>query len=117
LKTLLSVVAILSLATFLSAQQTPSPQPDNQPPSTQSDSGAQQTVDAQNQRSAKSFEGTIARSGDKLVLQDSATQVSYQLDNQGKAKKYEGQKVKVTATMDSNTNTLHVVDIAPSDNR
>jgi hypothetical protein len=72
----------------------------------------QQPVDSQ---SARSFQGKIAKSGDKLVLQDSATSQSYQLDDQDKAKQFEGKSVKVTGTMDSTTNTLHVVDIASAD--
>jgi hypothetical protein len=111
-KRILTAVAMLGLASFglnLSAQQTPS---------TQDRTGsAQQQVDTQNQQSSRSFEGKIAKSGDKLVLQDSSTQTAYQLDDQSKAKQYEGKSVKVTATMDPNTNTLHVVDITPSEGR
>lgn len=111
MKRILTVVAMLGLASFglnLSAQQTPS---------TQDRTAAQQQVDAQNQQSSRSFEGKIAKSGDKLVLQESSTQTAYQLDDQTKAKQFEGKSVKVTATMDPNTNTLHVVDITPSESR
>jgi FlaG/FlaF family flagellin (archaellin) len=107
MKRLLLVVAVLGLAGLLSAQQTPS---------TQTNTGAQQQANTQSQQqSAQSFEGTITKSGDKLVLQDTATQASYQLDDQAKAQQFEGKKVKVMATMDPNTNTLHVVEIAPSE--
>ena len=114
MKRFLSVVAIaavVGLGTNLIAQQAPA--------TSQPDNGAQQQqVDTQSQqKSAQSFEGTITKSGDKLVLQDTATQASYQLDDQSKAKQYEGKKVKVMATMDPNTNTLHVVDISPSASR
>ena len=113
MKRLLSVVAVLVFAGFalsLSAQQTPS--------AATQDNTAQQPVDTQGQqRPAQSFEGKITKSGGKLVLQDNATQASYQLDDQEKAKQYEGKKVKVMATMDANTNTLHVVDITPSESR
>lgn len=122
MKQLLAVVALLGLTGLgLSAQETTSPQttPSAQTtPSTQTTPTAQnpttipqQSTDAQTQQS---FEGKITKSGDKLILKDNATQASYQLDDQVKAKQYEGQNVKIMATMDPNTNTLHVVDITPS---
>ena len=112
MKRLLAVVAMLGMTGFglnLSAQQ---------PPAAQTEDSTQQKVGTQNQqRSAQSYEGKITKSGDKLVLQDSASQTAYQLDDQAKAKPFEGQTVKIMATMDSSTNTLHVVDITPSTNR
>ena len=112
MKRMLTVLAMLGLTSFglnLAAQQTASPQ--SQPP----DATQQQPVDSQN--SAQSFEGKITKSGDKLVLQDASSQATYQLDDQDKAKQFKGQNVKITATMDPNTNLLHVVDIAPSESK
>jgi len=109
-KRILTGIALLGLASFaasLSAQQTSTPQ--NQTGT------AQQQVDTQSQ--TQNFEGKITKSGDKLVLQDASTQAAYQLDDQDKAKQYEGQKVKVVATMDASTNTLHIVNITPSESR
>ena len=115
MKRLLSIVAMLGLTGLglnLAAQQTPST------PSQASSTPQQQQTDATNpQQSARSFEGKITKSGDKLVLQESSTQTAYQLDDQVKAKQFEGKSVKVMATMDPNTNTLHIVDITPSENR
>jgi hypothetical protein len=111
-KRILTVVAMLGLAALnLSAQQSPS---------TQDQAGAAQQQPQQQQvdtQSARTFEGKIAKSGDKLVLQDTSTQAAYQLDDQDKAKQFAGQNVKVTATMDASTNTLHIVDITPTENR
>jgi hypothetical protein len=112
MKRMLTVIAMLGLTSFglnLAAQQTASPQ--SQPP----DATQQPPVDSQN--SAQSFEGKITKSGDKLVLQDASSQATYQLDDQDKAKQFKGQNVKITATMDPNTNLLHVVDIAPSESK
>ena len=62
--------------------------------------------------SARSFNGRIVRTGKQFVLKESSTHTLYSLDDQKKAKLYEGKNVKVTATMDStNTNTLRVIDI------
>jgi hypothetical protein len=112
MKRMFTVIAMLGLTSFglnLAAQQTVSPQ--SQPDATQ-----QQPADAQS-HSAQSFEGKIMKAGDRLVLQDSSSNAAYQLDDQDKAKQFKGQNVKVTATMDPNTNTLHVVDIAPLESK
>ena len=141
MKRLLSIVAMLGLVGLgmnLSAQQTPSSQssqssssstqtpssqtpdssqtPSSQTPSSQTPDNSSmpqssQTSTPSSQQSARSFEGKIQKSGDKLVLQDSASGTSYQLDDQDKAKQYEGKNVKVMGTVDSASNTLHVIDI------
>jgi hypothetical protein len=115
MKRLLSIVAMLGLIGLglnLAAQQTPST------PSQAGSAPQQQQTDATApQQSTRSFEGKISKSGDKMVLQEASTQTSYQLDDQDKAKQFQGKNVTVTATLDSSTNTLHVVDIAPSANQ
>ena len=120
MKRLLSAGAmVLGLALGLSAQQattTPSTKSPEATPSTQvlgtTTALPQSQVDTSTQqRSAQSFEGKIMRSGDKLVLQENASRTAYQLDDQDKVKKFEGKDVKVMATVDAGTNSLHVVDI------
>jgi len=112
MKRLLSLVALLGLTSLVMwAQQTPSTQ------SPASSSPQQTQTDTQNPQSARSFEGKITKAGDKLVLQDSASQTAYQLDDQDKAKQFEGKNVKVMGTVDTATNTLHVVDISPASNQ
>jgi hypothetical protein len=106
MKQILTAIAMLGLTSFgfnLSAQQSPS--------------AAQQEKQVDTQSQTQSFQGKIEKSGDKLVLRDSSTQTAYQLDDQQKAKQYKGQNVKVTATMDPNTNTLHIVEIAPTESK
>ena len=113
MKRLLSIVALLGLTGLglnLSAQQAP--------PAQDQAAAQQQPTDAQSQQqSARAFEGKVAKAGDKLVLQDSSTQTAYQLDDQDKAKQFEGKSVKVMATVDPSTNTLHILDITPSESR
>jgi hypothetical protein len=84
-------------------------------------SGQEQKSSAQQQReqsndpeSARIFEGKIMRAGGKLVLQDSSGQ-AYLLEDQISLKQYEGENVKLMAKADPNTNILHVLDIAPTD--
>ena len=109
MKRLLSLAMLLSLSGFcvnLMAQNKPGASQD-QPPQSQQ----QPQADTQDQHSARAFEGRIAKSGNKLVLQETSTQATYHLDDQDKAKQFEGKSVKVIATMDPVTNTLHVIDI------
>jgi hypothetical protein len=125
MKRLLPVVVLLGLSGLgisLSAQQTPSASdsPSMQtPPSTGPDNSIPQaqTDAANSHQSARAFEGKIQKSGDEFVLQENVTQSSYKLDDQDKAKKYEGKDVRIMATMDPTTNTLHVVDITRADTR
>lgn len=126
MKRLLSIAAMLAFSGLtVMAQQTPSTTPSTPDPSatpsqqqqtTPDTMPSQQQTDATNPtQSARSFEGKIMKAGDQLVLQDSATQTSYKLDDQDKAKQFEGKNVKVMATMDASSNTLHIVDITSAE--
>ena len=79
-------------------------------PDSQQAVAAQQDKDMQTQ-DAKPFNGTIVKEKGKLVLKDSAANVSYQLDDQDKAKQFEGKQVRVTGKLDLNTNLIHVENI------
>ena len=115
MKRLLSIIALLGLSGLginLSAQQTPST------PSPAGSTPQQEQTDASSaQQSARSFQGKIAKAGHEFVLQESSTQTAYKLDDQDKAKQFEGKNVKVMATVDPSTSTLHVVDITLSESR
>jgi len=91
--------------------------PDRNSSTPQQQEEQQTDASSAQQQSARSFEGKIEKAGGKLVLQEASTQTSYLLDDQDKAKQYLGKNVKVMATMDPKTNTLHVVDISPSESR
>jgi cytoskeletal protein RodZ len=78
LVTLLMFLGLVGFGLNLMAQQTPPSaqalsSQDQATPSTQQ---AQPPVDTQSQQSARSFEGKITKSGDKLVLQEAATQAT-----------------------------------------
>jgi len=45
------------------------------------------------------------------MLDDSANKVSYTLDDTPKASQYEGKKVRVTGTLDSQNGMIHVQSI------
>src|ERR1700680_3624467 len=63
------------------------------------------------QPEAETFMGTILRDSSNFVLSDSATKTRYTLDNPKKASLYEGKTVKVTGTLDTAANLIHVETI------
>ena len=67
----------------------------------------------QTQTQAETFFGTILRNGDNFVLSDSATKSKYMLDNAKMASRYEGITVKVTGSLDTANNLIHVEAIQP----
>ncbi|PYX01502.1 MAG: hypothetical protein DMG86_10050 [Acidobacteria bacterium] len=92
---------------------TPDPKPETQtPPPASQPEGSQSQEQAQAQPAAQSFTGTISKEGDSYVLKVSDTS-SYKLDDQDKAKEYEGKRVAVFGTLDPNTNLIRVQKIEP----
>jgi uncharacterized protein YdeI (BOF family) len=121
MKKLITVMATMALAMALSAvsvAQQDQSQPSGQQP-TADQQGAQQPSAPDQDSSGSmqttqgsSFTGTVVKAGGKYVLKTS--DMNYQLDDQQKAKKFVGQQVKVSGTLDSNTSTIHVSDISPT---
>jgi hypothetical protein len=85
--------------------QKPEPVPQPLPPDWE---GLQPTNPQQ--PDAQSFSGTIVKKGIRYILKVSANNV-YQLDDQEKAKRYEGKQVKIEGTLDPNGNSLHITSI------
>lgn len=105
----LSVAAIFTgFVLSLSAQAA-------QKSATPQQSAVQQSMTAQQNdaqaQDAKPFNGTIVKEKGKLVLKDTTANVSYQLDDQEKAKQYEGKQVKITGKLDMASNLIHVESI------
>jgi len=92
-------------------QQNPTaPQPKQVPPtSPQQDSSAS---DKSQTATAQSFTGTVSKETDSFVLKVSQS-ISYKLDNQQQVQQYEGQRVRVTGTLDSSINLIHVEKVEP----
>jgi Protein of unknown function (DUF5818) len=59
---------------------------------------------------AQTFTGTIISDGMRYVLKVSSNNV-YQLDDQQRAKQYEGKQVKIVGTLDATGNSLHITNI------
>jgi hypothetical protein len=88
------------------------PDPQQQQPQTQTQTPSTATSSS-SQSAEQTFQGTISQSQAGYVLKDSAG-VTYQLDDQKKAKDFSGQNVKVTGTLDSSTNTIRISAISPA---
>jgi uncharacterized protein YdeI (BOF family) len=115
---LCGVAAVTPVAAQDATQQSPAQQPTATSPQAQPDPQTQaptQTPDqaqaGQMQQATKVFTGKISKDGDRLVLKDASTNMTYQLDDQAKAKKFEGKSVKVNGSFDANSNTIHVDSI------
>jgi|SRR5579859_5060207 len=121
---LLAVAATLmaaALASSANAQQTEDPSRTTPPQSTvaqqspqRPDAGAPPSGEAQTQ-DALAFTGRVVKEKEKgqLVLNDPITKMSYQLDDQSKAKPYIGKQVKVIGKLDMNSNLIHIERIEP----
>lgn len=91
----------------LNAQQDSSAAQQKQPETASQPSATNQAADPQ------TFSGKVAKAGGKFILKDAADKSMYVLDDQDKAKQFEGQEVKVSGTLDSQTKTIHVSSITP----
>jgi hypothetical protein len=94
---------VLCLTVLLLFGVTAVPNPSNTP-----EAHSSQT---QERPEAKTFTGTILKSGESFVLSDPATKSKYLLDDQDKACRFEGKHVKVTGTIDAAKNLIHVPTI------
>src|SRR6266566_332886 len=113
MKKTLTVVAILALVVTMLpaafAQTSDQTSPAQTSPSTPDQSSSAQGSASAASQDGESFTGTVVKSGDKYVLKtDTGT---YQIDDQDKAKQFEGKQVKVSGNLDKATSTLHVTDI------
>ena len=88
------------------AQNDPQAQPTQSQPA-QNDAQAAPT----SAQTAKEFTGTIVKEKGAMMLKDGSSNVSYKVDDESKVKDYEGKQVKVTGTVDSSTNVIHVDSI------
>jgi hypothetical protein len=94
-------------------EPTPEPNPETQPAQNPPNPpGTQNSIPSQ-APTAQSFTGTVSKDANNFVLKVSET-TSYKLDNQQQVQEYEGQRVRVTGTLDKSINLIHVDRIEPS---
>jgi hypothetical protein len=97
-------------------QQYPTQQPGQEPAQQQqprrapdqSGQAPDSQAQPQQQPGVQVFTGMIVKAGDKYVLQDSASNTTYDIDHQDEVKQYEGKKVRVHGTLDANGKMIHV---------
>ncbi|MCL5005115.1 MAG: DUF5818 domain-containing protein [Acidobacteria bacterium] len=59
---------------------------------------------------AQTFTGQIMQQDRKYVLQGEDNKI-YQLDDQERAKNFEGKSVRVTGTLEEESSTIHITDV------
>jgi Protein of unknown function (DUF5818) len=95
-----------------SQAQNPGPVPQPlPPPGRDGQAQATQTQDTQSdQPSAPVFTGTIIKTGSSYALKTKDGTV-YQIDDQQRAKAFDGRQVRVSGRLDSATNMLHITSM------
>jgi len=88
------------------AQNPTPPQPGQPTPSAKAPETSKPASNAQ------SFVGTVNRQGDNFLLKISET-IAYKLDNHSDVQQYEGKRVRVTGTLDTSANLIHVDKVEP----
>jgi hypothetical protein len=76
----------------------------------------QQGQQQPDEQKGETFVGQVvkAKNGQYALLAGKQAGKGYYLDDQERAKQYDGQNVKVTGTLDVATSTIHVTDIQPA---
>jgi len=94
-----------------SQMQTPHPVPQPLPGAERPDPQTPTPTNPQAEQAAsQSFTGTIKKDAGMYVLKTSDSGV-YHIDDQARAKTYEGRRVKISGTLDPKTNMLHLETI------
>lgn len=88
----------------LPPRDTPLPQPDPQ------GQQAKPPANSQDQAPTQSFRGKIVKDRGKYVLKVVGN-TTYQLDGQDSLKQYENHEVKIIGSLDTLSNTIHIVKI------
>src|SRR6266849_2722725 len=109
----LSLLATLALAAALSpaafAQQDQTAPPSQDQPQTQTAPAPDTSASTQAQTS---FSGTVIKVAKHYALKTDS--MTYQLDDQVKAKQFVGKQVNVSGTLDKSTSMIRVTDIQPA---
>ncbi|MHB8217409.1 MAG: DUF5818 domain-containing protein, partial [Candidatus Sulfotelmatobacter sp.] len=103
-----------------SQMQKPQPVPEPLPPpdrpvqqsEPQTGRSAETAQDPPQQQPAAqtTLSGTIVKDGSRYVLKVSSSS-TYELDDQARAKRYEGKQVKVSGTLGASGNSFHIISI------
>ncbi len=106
-------LALVQASVVVVAQERPSPNTPMTPQQYPDAMSQQQTSTPEESEDFTTLSGKILKSGDKFVLQDSIGESTYQLDDQQRAKDFEGMNVKITGAVDKVTKSIRVAKIEP----
>ncbi len=105
------LIGLASLPLFAQEQQQQSQDPAAQPSQSQpSQSQSSMSPQSASSQPSQLFVGKVVKSKNDAMLKADAG-VSYKLDDTDKAMQFVGKTVKVTGTLDTATNTIHVTNI------
>ena len=89
----------------------PDQQPEQAPPNNSQATPAKESDSERKAESAhQTFSGIIVKTGTEYVLK-TTDNVTYQLDDQDRAKRFQGKQVKVTGSLNANTKVIRVQNI------
>jgi len=112
--TAILATGLMCIPALAQTASTPSQDPSQQPAPTQptqSQPSQASPTSSDSMPQGQAFTGTIVKGSDGYMLQDDTNKTSYKLDNAKIAKKFNGKNVKVTGSLDSTSNTIHVTDV------
>ncbi len=106
MRDLFPLVSFLALGLFLGFLQLASSRAFSQSETTISQRA---TTHLDNAHTVRTFLGRILQVDGKFVLRDSVSNDTYQLDDQEKARPFDGRHVKVIGMLDAASKTIHVL--------
>jgi hypothetical protein len=62
---------------------------------------------------ALEFAGRLVKENGRILLKDAVTKMSYQLDDQSRARPYLGKQVRVVGKLDLDSNMIHIDRLEP----
>jgi uncharacterized protein DUF5818 len=113
-----NLMQLIAWSELQTPHPTPEPRPDPAPLPEQQQPDPQQPgqptkADAQQQSSAQTMTGTVVKEDGRYVLKASDNK-NYQIDDQEKAKQFEGKLVKIVGSLDMSTGTIRIQSIEPA---
>jgi hypothetical protein len=114
MKKVSSVLVLATLILVLGVQLHAMPVPALSASPVAQQDGSQPQGDPGKASEVKVFTGKVMQANGQYVLMDSITKATYALDDQEKAKQFEGKAVKVTGTFEAGSKLIHVSNIEPA---
>ena|SRR5262250_1399358 len=109
-----STIALLFLVNGARAQETQRQKQEQNTQQNQYRDEAQATQLDQSMRNSQSYAGKVSQKYGKFYLEVAHSRSSYLLEGIWQAKRFVNKKVRVTGSLDSDKNILHVVSISPT---